>query len=165
MYLVGAVILIAAPVRARAWIFVVLQVNAALSCLVPLLYLSAMYEMSLRLVITYAGIGVLCALGDVKADCFWKVLPWHWAPTLAGRYGAVQTCILGSEFLGWGYALMATNEVIAYGLIFTGGIYLTRFSWMGMKDNLPLARPWFRLNVIYAVGNGLNTIVLAIALL
>jgi hypothetical protein len=151
----GAVILLAAPIYSRAWIFIVLQTMAAVSCLIPILELSTVHEAILRLLLTYCGIGALILLRQVEASSLWRVvMPHYWVQCLIGRHGPMPTCIVGSEFLGWGYAMMGTSPLLAYFLVFTGSVFLTRFAFLGMKQHLPLAHQWYVLNWIYVVGFG-----------
>lgn len=161
LFFLGALVLLVSPIYDRVAIFIVLQSIAAVSAMIPAAQLPWIIEVLIRLAVTYAGVITLCALNEVP----WRVLvfffwPPYWVETVAGKNKKYpkQLCVLGSELLGWGYSIIATNHLIASLLVFVGCGFLALFAWRGMKQKYPLCEYWFVLNLIYAAGFGLQAI-------
>jgi hypothetical protein len=148
LFFLGCVLMAVTPVLKRMPVFIVLQANAIISTLIPAANLTAAGEVVARLGMTYAGIAVLIALAQIPVSCLWQVLdPRYWWRSFAGRNGPVPAAVLGTECLGFGFALMGTNELVGWILAFVANLFLFRFSTLQLRTGQPIARHWVRLNL------------------
>ncbi len=154
---IGGVVLLIPPLLRKSWVFTVLQVIIALSALLPIWMLSAPVEAGTRLTITYAGLVSLIWLRELPLASLWKMLsPLYWCQSFKGVNGPNPMAAIGTEFFGWGYVFMGTNQLLSWSLIFAGAIFLTRFAWLGMKNQVAMAQAWLVLNIAFAVAAALK---------
>ncbi len=157
LWAAGAILLIPPALMAVPpnWILVVLQGALFVSCFFPAFDLNVWQELVGRTLLSVAAAAVLAMLGKTTWMTLLNMfLPWYWWQVFRGKHGSVAASIIGSEFLGWGYALYGLNPFVATILMCAGSIYLVRMSQMMLEEGLWGARPWLALNWFY-VGGGL----------
>jgi hypothetical protein len=154
---VGGMVLLIPPLMRKSWVFTVLQIIIALSALLPMWMLAPPVEICTRLAITYAGLAMLIWVHELPVSSLWKTLsPLYWWQSFRGSNGPNPLAAIGTEFIGWGYVFMGTNVLLAWCLILAGSIFLTRFAWLGMKNQIPMAQAWFILNATFVLAAGLK---------